>query len=297
MTKRVKTALTVSAAAVSLLLAGWRSAAVVKYMEYTRAGADTNGYYLSDNGETVAFTVTAVVLLAALAAAALFFGKGQTHVFNADHIGTAVASLVCAASFVFVFAVFAVGFAGSGGNPGVFAIITNLFALAAALLFFLRIGVRSGGKKPLSPASLALSALLPAAFCAFRLLSDFISTNAAPTESSGAYHILSLCALLLFFLVDGKSPVRPAKKSLFLAFGFVSAALLLIYAIPNLVLFGLGLLAQDAVASIAGSVLDITVAGYVFARVCAKDASAPEKKLPAQPVPEPETGEEPPESE
>ncbi|MBO4452578.1 MAG: hypothetical protein J5793_01455 [Clostridia bacterium] len=277
MTAKQRTAATVSFVGISALLAGWRTAVIIKNIEKIRE--NDNAYYLKDALGVKLFTAAAVIVALAAIALAVISGRKSRYVFNGDHIGSSVTSLICAFTLVAQFAVFMVMYFKGQIAPAKMEIPVYAFALVAGLVYFLRFGIKSGKQSVHNPNILALSALAPTAYCALRLLNDFVETNAAPMESSGAYHILSLSVLMLFFLTDGKSLVRNVAPARFLSLGYVSAMLLLVYSVPNLILYGIGVFNLDFSSSLIGSVTDITLAAYVFSRVA---SFRPEAVAPAE---------------
>ncbi|MBP5155311.1 MAG: hypothetical protein J6252_01870, partial [Clostridia bacterium] len=178
-------------------------------------------------------------------------------------------------------------------QPDAANIIEAVFALAASLLFFLPLGVRfiRGAKSPLP----LFTAFFPVLYCCVRLMVDFIRTNAAPMESSNAYHILSLVALLMLITAESAAAMRPVSPFRFVCFGLPAAAFLLIYAVPNIVLPAFGLLEFDYLTVV--SVGDICLALYCGARVATCDIAdmppAPEKKKAEEPEREAPDGPEP----
>lgn len=108
-------------------------------------------------------------------------------------------------------------------------------------------------------------ALMPIILMIFRLLGDFLRTNATPLASSGGYHIMGLVAALIYFLCEGKSYALGGSAAVYLCAGYFSILLLLVYALPNVILHCFGVFSFDYYAGY--SAVDLCISIYIWARM------------------------------
>lgn len=253
--KKIMTFAVIGAA---LFMSALRCAVVITKMEKNLV--DENAYYLPGGKAVTAFALGTLAVCLAFTAVSFRIGRRKISVYDTSNVPSSAAGLTYAFTLICLAALY-VYFVISGRlQKSVAEIILAVVTLASGLFYFMRFGAKNR-----SAEKLAVPALLPIIYCAVRLLSEFMQKSAAPMESSGAYHILSLAAALLFFFAEGRSLVGPQSLSLYLAYGSVSTILLLIYAIPNLVIHGLGLLEFDYYAFT--SLGDIFMAAYICARM------------------------------
>ena len=238
-----------------------RAVLVVNYIE--KSSFESGAYSLPDNAPLRIFAVACALFCLAAFVFAFVKSRKKLCVPEQSAAAPAAAAFAVALAFIVQAAMFVVYCAENRIEPDAGNIIENSFALAASLLFFLPLGVRfiRGSKKPLPE----FTAFIPVLYCCARLLSDFIRINAAPMESSGAYHILSLAALLMLLTAESASRFRKIPPLRFIAFGFPAVVFLLVYALPNLALPAYGLLDFDLLT--VTSVGDICLAFYCAARI------------------------------
>lgn len=242
---------------VSFLMAALRTIIVVFRMEKNELTNES--YYLSDKPEVAVFAVACVVLMVLFAVTAVWNGRKKS-VYIGRSVGSVPAgSLVM--SFSLVFAVFRyVPEVYLAENPqytviGLFVLATSV--LTAARFFYT--GLFCTAKH--SVGFLSFTALAPILLTMFRLLGDFIKKSAAPFSSSGAYHFIGLIAVMLFFLLEGKSYLSPASATLYYFFGNVAVLFLLVYSVPDIVLHCFGAFKFDY--HTAYSVADLGIATYI----------------------------------
>ena len=246
----------------SILLAVIRTAIIINNMEKT--SVDENAYYLPATDGVIAFGVMAFVFCAAMVVISFFIGRKKICTVDLKSSASASTSLIYAFTLVFLFAVYVYFIASQRHEYTGMECAVSALALLSALYFLLS-GVLACRKTDCSAEKLALPALLPVFYCAIRLLNDFLKKNSAPMESSGAYHILSLAAVMLFFFVEGRSLIKPTPLSVYLICGVSSLVLLIIYALPDLIVHGSGLLEFDYYTF--ASIADLCVAGYICSRM------------------------------
>ncbi len=266
-------------AAVSFVMAILRTFIVSVNLEKNSDSADI--YYLPDNFVVLFFSIASVVLVLAFFVSAF---KNRNHPIKFDDMQTAssIGSLLAAfLTFGTVIAYFftysdeksAPIFTANGApNRNVTNIQDNTiietlvvaFAVACALKFLIS-GLKNHKDNKLGDKAVAVLTLFPIFFSALRLLDDFIQTSAIPFASSNGYHMVSLVAVLLFFLVEGKSYVFDSKSLLPEFFGYTAIFTLLVFAIPDVVLHSFGTFAFDS--NTAFALTDIGFAIYITLRL------------------------------
>ncbi len=246
---------------VSLAMAVIR-AVIIQY-DMEKNEIDTDTYYLPDNLEVTAFTVAVFLFIALFTFCAIMLGRGRTVTLDRSFGAVPAGSLVLAFSLIGAAIVYIAFLVRDGWENhtviGLLILVTTLLSAAK----FIVSGVRYD--KKLKNSYHALAAIAPIVLCVLRLLGDFIRSSAAPLASSGAYRIVGLCAVLIYFLSEGKSYVAKTSGAVYYAFGYMSVFFLLIYAIPNLFAHCFGFFEFDYYA--AYSVVDLGLAVYIISRL------------------------------
>ncbi len=245
---------------IGLILSAFRTTLIAYTMEKNNVDCDT--YYLPDGHIWVTVFSIASVVFTLFAVLLALRSKNRPVVL--DHKGSAgpaslvLGFLLAGASIIYAVSSEAAKTAGGG--------MMKLVIIAAALsaVAFIVLGFRSNSPET-SKSFLAVLTVFPILFSALRLLSDFIQTSATPLASSGAYHILGLTSVLLYFLSEGKSYVTESKSKTYFLFGYLSVVFLLIYAVPNFILHCFGVFMFDY--SAAFSAVDVGIAIYVSTRM------------------------------
>lgn len=247
---------------ISLIMAALRTVIVTYNMEKNEIDTDT--YYLPDNLEVTAFTVVSILFAFLFLGTAISLGKKKNVTLERSLGAVPAGSLVLGFSLIGValFYSFTVLAAENAKYTLIELVVFVLTILSAAK--FLVSGLRYNVKHKNNNIH-AVAALVPIFLSIFRLLADFISTSAAPLASSGAYHIVGLIAVLIYFLCEGKSYISETSAAAFHGFGYISIYFLLIYSIPNLFLHCFGAFAFNY--SAAFSVADLGLVVYLSARL------------------------------
>ena len=258
---RTKAKLVSLVALVSFMMAVIRTIIIQYDMEKNDFENET--YYLPDNAEVVVFTVATILFVLLFGFSAFYYGRGNVITLGRSFGAVPAGSLVLAFSLIGAAVVYIVQILREGSESvtviGILIFVTTLLSAAK----FTVSGVSYN--KTLKNNYHALAAIAPIMLCMLRLLGDFIRSSAAPLASSGAYHIVGLCAALVYFLTEGKSYVVKTSGALFYGFGYLSVYFLLVYAVPNLYMHCFGSFGFDYYA--AYSVVDIGIAVYVLTRL------------------------------
>lgn len=279
----LKAAAAFSAAAAALAVI--RAVLVVNHIEKNTFYSSV--YTLPDSALFRVFAVLVALLCAAAFALGIVKHRKKACVPDQSAPAPTAAAFAVALALIVQAAMFVVYCFEKKMQPDAANILEAAFALAASLLFFLPLGVRfiRGAKSPLP----LFTAFVPVLYCCVRLMVDFIRTNAAPMDSSNAYHILSLVALLMLITAESAAAMHPVTPFRFVCFGLSATALLLIYAVPNIVLPAFGLLEFDYLTIV--SVGDICLALYCGARVATCGIADMPPKTENKKAAEPEPGE------
>ena len=258
---RTKTKFVSLVAFVSFAMAVLRTVIIQYDME--KNGIENETYYLPDNAEVVVFTVAAVIFALLFVFCAVFFGRKHSVTLCRSYGAVPAGSLTLAFALIGAAAVYIATIVRNGRESvTVIGILILVTTLLSAIKFIIS-GVRYD--KTLKNTYHALAAIAPIMLCILRLLGDFIRSSAAPLASSGAYHILGLCAALVYFLTEGKSYVIKTSGSILYAFGYLSVFFLLVYSVPNLFMHCFGFFEFDYYA--AYSVVDIGLVVYIITRL------------------------------
>ena len=241
----------------SLVMAAVRTAIVTLNMEKNNYENDT--YYLLNNAQSDVFTVAVVLCLIALICLAVFVGKGKKAIPDQKNDTVSAASCMLAFVLLGTVIIFVISLISGSETADTKSIAIVTFSVLSAVAFLLT------GLRVCSVKLNAAMALFPLFLTALRVICDFLNSNAAPFASSGAYHIVSLTLLLLYFLCDGKAFLSRGSAAFYYIYGYSSVLFLLLYSVPNLFLHCFGVFIFDYTA--AFSVADIVTAVYICARL------------------------------
>ncbi len=251
----------VAVVSASVIMAALRALIVHLFMEKNAHSAET--YSLPSNGAVIGFAAAAVLFVAVFALLAAKFGRKKTVSFGSDSLSVSVGSLVLGFTLIAEVIVCLQSLFQNEVSSVSLAVAIIFLSLVCAVIFLLN--VSDSLSKRLSGNTRAALAILPILLTAIRLLGDFIRTNVMPFESSGAYHLISLVAVLLYFLCEGKSHSGSGSAGICLFFGFSAIFFLLIYAVPNIANFCFGNFDFDYYSGF--SLVDIATAVYIACRI------------------------------
>jgi len=256
---------------ISLIMSVLRTIIITNGLE-SRSGNDT--YYLPNNLEVISYNIFSIIFAALFIYTAIAFGRKKTVTLERDLGAVPAASLVLAFSLIGAAAVYSVSLIMAVEFHftviGILILATTVLSAAKFLISGLRYC-----KNDLNPQIDALTAMAPIFLSVFRLLGDFIRTSSAPLASSGAYHIIGLVAVLLYFLGEGKSYISKTAASTFYICGYIAIFFLLIYSLPNIVLHCF-MFNFDYYA--AYSVVDIGIVVYIASRLSSAKLIARDEK-------------------
>ncbi len=259
--RRIKCLTVVAVMALSLIMAALRTVIITVRME--KNAVDNETYYLPDKPDVLLFAIVCIVLLALFAVVSFAIGKRRKICLEKPNTLVPVGSLVMAfallfAAFIYARDVFFTEFV----TYTVVGLLVFVFTVISTVKFFIA-GVFD--KKKFSANLRAVAIVAPIFLMVARLLGDFIRRSAVPFASSGAYLIMSVIFLMLFFLIEGKSYVSDSSAVAYYFFGFGSILLLMVHAFPNLILHCFGVFPFNYYA--AFSVVDIASAVYIAFRL------------------------------
>lgn len=237
---------------------------------------DTSTYFLDENASVYSFAGVTFLFIVLFFFMALKLGRKRSCALSKKCSSCAISSLVCGFALLGEAVIYLVSLLSDGSEPKWLGIAVLVFSVGSVIYFFYSgFHSQSRGNENL----LAFAALMPILLSVFRLLSDFVRQSAIPLASSNAYHILSIIALMLFFLCEGKTLSGSGGAFTTSFFGYCAIFLLLVYALPNLFLHSYWLYAFDYLA--AFSVVDVCFAVYVGARLHSLEISLPGNEIAA----------------
>lgn len=214
--------------AATLLLTVFRIVVMIRYMQINTVGID---YYLQRSTAVTVFDAAAAAVCAVCVFFSVRMGRKTCRRLEFDASGVIFTSAL-------------VGFMLL--SMGLY--LSYRYFAGARIDLRGRDGFRRAGDAGLDPLFLfirpsrsspfprrALLALLPVLLAGARLIVDYSAQKDYPTSAISVYHILSLVALSLFFLNEGKFAVGKGSPASYLLFGSLSVVLLLVLALlPSL---------------------------------------------------------------
>ena len=269
-------------AAAACVFALLRTYMLHEFMEKNRF--DTNVYYIADeySGHSYGFAAAVVIWIAAAAVHCFRKFRGKRPVIPMGQLFSALGCLVLGSSLLFATlfygrSLFMDGTAYTTGLSALETAVLIASAVSTAVFIFHGIHCCLGNRR--TSRTVAAASILPLVLLsALRVLADFVRNGSSPLASSGGYHILGVCAAMLWFICEGKAYLGGGSAAVAFFFGSAAVILLLIYAVPNLLLCCMGQLLFDRYAVF--SIVDVTTAVYICARLLTaqfreKKASAP----------------------
>ncbi len=216
-------------------------------------------YYLPESFAFKAFGIATVLAVAIALYLAFLAGRKKKVDFDHKHFAVSAASCILAFVLLGEAVFFFVSHYMSKAIPERLELLMIIFAVLSGVSFLVN-GVRVGNSE-----LLAKCTLLPLVFSILRLIEEFIRASTTPLASSGAYHIVGLCAVLLYFLCEGKAFAGIGSGAFYYFYGYASILLLLIYSVPKIILPCFGPFEFNYYTFL--SVVDIFMVIYIASRL------------------------------
>lgn len=245
----------------SLILSADRALLLTKTMELNNAGSDV--YFLPDGNLWVNLFTASVVILSIFALiSAIACGKGKHAVYEVKELA-GISSLLLGFLLIGASLIYICSDPAQKAAGGIMRNLIVFLCLCSAVVFLI-IGLKSN-LQTLKNTTVAGIMLIPVVLYALRVLNVFMLSSATPMASSGGYHILGLCAAMIYFICEGKSYITGSSAVFCYFFGYMSIILLTIYSLPDVLLSCFGVFRFDYFA--AYSVVDLGVAVYISLRL------------------------------
>lgn len=263
--KSVYNAVVAFSLVVAILIGSFLAVAVIS--NSTKDNVTLYGYKLGV-GYTVAVWMTVVSLVLFLAATFLF-KKNFKKKFNDDGIASNYAKLlVCLSLIAYAgYAVFylsgsiASGYSISSSTFGVWNMVVLLSAIGSAVYLALSVFMKEKIKNDV----FAILSLLPVLGLIVRLVLDYLIQNVNTNGDVYRFHLLAVCALILFAINETRFLIDKAVPSIYAFFGLSAALFNIVYIIPTLALTVKGYTAFDE--NTVFCLLDMAFVVYVYIRL------------------------------
>ena len=242
----------------ALLLSVFRMIIMVKHMQINTVGID---YYLQRSMTVTVFDVAAAVTCAVCVFFSVRMGRKARRKLEFDTSGVIFTSALVGFMLLSMGLYLCYRYFSTAGVISVWEMVPIVLAVLAAIPFFYY------SSKHVVPVSTrcALLALIPVLLTGARLIVDYSAQKDYPTSAISVYHILSLVALSLFFLNEGKFAVGKGSPAAYMLFGSLSVVLLLVHALPSILLSAFWVLPMNDMDLF--SAVDIACAAYILVRM------------------------------
>ena len=242
----------------ALLLSVFRMIIMVKHMQINTVGID---YYLQRSMTVTVFDVAAAVTCAVCVFFSVRMGRKARRKLEFDTSGVIFTSALVGFMLLSMGLYLCYRYFSTTGVISVWEMVPIVLAVLAAIPFFYY------SSKHVVPVSTrcALLALIPVLLTGARLIVDYSAQKDYPTSAISVYHILSLGALSLFFLNEGKFGVGKGSPAAYMLFGSLSVVLLLVHALPSILLSAFWVLPMNDMDLF--SAVDIACAAYILVRM------------------------------
>ena len=267
LTNNKKSLLTVLA--VSIIMSIMRTVVILDNIESKNITSDI--YFLDESASVISFAIVTLVFVVLFFAIAFRSGRKRACSFPANTLSVNVASIICSFALLgesIIYLIFVLGKNPSFGtidvstfNHSGLDVAVIIFSLISAIYFFYVGFAGHSSNNNL----LAIGALMPIFTAVFRLLADFVRQSTTPLASSGAYNILSIIALMLFLLAEGKTIAGVGSAFMVTFTGYSSILLLMTYSLPNLLIHSFWFPSFNYIT--AFSIVDLCFVIYVSIRL------------------------------
>ncbi len=248
---------------VSLLIGAFLAVTVVE--NSTRNNVVLYSYELGSG-----YTATVVMLAACLVlfmAATFIFKKYFKKSFKDSGAAPSYAKLFLALSLV-AFTVYSLvfidvysGYSVFNESFGLWNILTLVFAVGSVVYFAL--SVFCGAK--IKSDVYGLLSIFPVLGLVIRLVLDYLVQNVNVHGDLYRFHLLALCALILFAINESRYVINKPAPSLYVFFGLAASLFSFTYALPTLALAFKGYTSFDENAVFC--LVDIAFAVYIYIRL------------------------------
>ncbi len=244
--------------AATLLLTVFRIVVMIRYMQINTVGID---YYLQRSTAVTVFDAAAAAVCAVCVFFSVRMGRKTCRRLEFDASGVIFTSALVGFMLLSMGLYLSYRYFAAPASISAGEMVSVVLAMLASIPFFYY------SSKQVVPVSTpcALLALLPVLLAGARLIVDYSAQKDYPTSAISVYHILSLVALSLFFLNEGKFAVGKGSPASYLLFGSLSVVLLLVHALPSILLSAFWVLPLNDMDLF--SAVDIACAAYILVRM------------------------------
>lgn len=211
----------------------WRAALTRMFAESVGLAQYTtyNSIKLVSNWRVDAFPYFVIILIEVALIVAFLFGKSGSKTLEYKDVASVFCSSLCAFMMVTT-AIFHVVYFVGGADYSV-----TEWMIGVMLLFSCAFFIYASTSK-MNPRStiFKLLALLPTTLFAIRVMDFFLQINSKPNDSTELFHLFSLCAIMMFFLEEGKFSVGAGSGRAYIFYGLSAVLLTLVYALPYVLL-------------------------------------------------------------
>lgn len=201
-------------------------ALAMRVVEYIFAIDPQTGYYAINSTSILGFNILSIVSIIFFLSSG-FALRDQIVSINRKNNST-VMNIACV--FLLITTVGNIFLEVKGiknGEKDIFAILYLVFAVL--MCAFLLVAIFNSKKLSF------VMYLIPVLYCTVRLIEFFVKYTGVASIASKTFEILSLCALILFFLYYSKSMIKSKGKKRTFAFGMCAVFVIVVSAIPSLI--------------------------------------------------------------
>lgn len=216
---------------------------------------------LSDNTMITVFAWLVVGLLVVGGLISLIASKNGADKMEYTDIASVFCSSLCA-FMMLTTAFFQFYYYFSGKEYSVLEwAITCLLVFASAFFWY-------ASSKDVDPRSskFTLLSILPLVWAGVRVIEYFTRVHIKPAGANELFHLFSLCAIMLFFLEEGKFSLGYGNKKAYVFYGLSAILLTMVYSLPHAVLAAFWVInfSMEAIYSCLDIIIVIFIIGRVF---------------------------------
>lgn len=218
---------------VAIALGFWRETATRMFAE----SIGVSEYSIYDNIKLVgdwrvgAFPYVVIAMLVVAATVAILAGRTGSKTVEYTDIASVFCSSLCA-FLMLTTAFFDIYYYFNGADYTVFewAIVCMLLLSCAFFLYASSKNVAPRGKL------FIFLAILPIVLMALRVMEYFFQIHAKPVDANELFHLFSLCAIMMFFLEEGKFSLGVGNGKAYIFYGLSAIVLTMVYSLPHVLL-------------------------------------------------------------